>query len=521
LLILLQTYRVSLSRSARGAKTAHCGAALLTESLAEFARICGDERATEPENSEGINLSLRRRTGADEKGIRESYYEAFVLALVMCLSPFKALAYAAPFLAGSWFLYRSRSLSGRRRARRVLASALGLVVTYWLFRAHYSMAAGLLAIVTYGTFFLLVIIPTESLASKDLLDRMTGLVGKVLIVEAIVGIAQALVSASRSGGFDLSNGDAVQGTIHLSFISDGSFSNPIYAANMTFFLLALAPYLMSKKRRVFWPILLGTVALILASVIHMILFAAVGLMFALLLFHPSLPRKMNKFQLVSAVVLGPVLAIAVLSDNLRNITYQAGLFAGGDLPKAVMVYRALYEMPHDYPAMPLVGLGPGQFSSRASLISTGRYFGGLDDPKTVPLIRENVSPALDEYLADLWVDASDVQAYGGSSSAKPFFSWMSVYTELGAPALVGVFVYALLLLRRMKVSAQSSEQKWLAVCSGAGVCFLLLVGFQENYWEVPQALLTGLMLVQVMYANIVYQRKVREQNTTPLATVEP
>lgn len=449
--------------------------------------------------------SVRARSELDEK-IATVYYQSFVIALVVCLTPFKALAYAAPFIAGAWLLLKSHSASARRKAWLVLASAVGIVIAYWMFRHDYSIGAGFLAIVTYGAPLFLAVIPTKSLANDELLDRMVGLVSKVLVFEALLGILQAVVNASQSGGFDLSNGDAVQGTIHLSFVSDAAFSNPIYAANVAFFLLALIPHIFLKRRSVFWPVALGTIAFILASVVHMILFVGVGLVFALAWFRAPLPRRIRKVQLISALSLGLLLAMTALADNLRNIGYQASLFAGQDLPKAVMVYRALYEMPHEYPAMPFVGLGPGQFSSRASLISTGLYFGGLEDPKSIPLISGHFSPALSDYLLDLWVNASDVQAYGGSSSAKPFFSWMSVYTEFGAPVLLGVFVYAVLLLRKMKARAKSPTQKWMAVSVAAGIVFLLLLGFQENYWEVPQAILVGLMLLQVMYANVVYGR---------------
>ncbi len=451
-----------------------------------------------------------------DEQITAAYYQSFVIALVLCLSPFKAVAYAAPFLSGTWFLFKSHSASARRKAWLVLASATGLVIAYWIFRHDYSIGAGFLAIVTYGAPLLVAIIPTESLANKELLDRMIGLVSKALVFEALVGIVQAVVSASRTGGFGLDNGDAVQGTIHLSFVSDKAFSNPIYAANISLFLLAVIPSLILRKRSAFWPVLLGVIAFILASVVHMILFLVVALILPLICFHPPFARRRHKVRLVFVGVLGLLLAMTALGSNLSSISYQAGLFAGEDLPKAVMVYRAVYEMPHEYPAMPFVGLGPGQFSSRASLISTGLYFGGLEDPKSVPLVGGHVSPALSDYLLDLWVGASDSRAYGGSSSAKPFFSWMSVYTELGAPALLAVFVYGAILLIRMKVRAESPQEKWLAVSSGAGICFLLLLGFQENYWEVPQAILVGLMLVQTMYANVVYHHMASRQSVPSL-----
>lgn len=441
-----------------------------------------------------------------------AYYQAFVIALVICLSPFKGLAYAAPLICGVWFLSKSGDDSARRKAGYGLALAVAVVIAYWILRHEYSLVGGLLAIVTYSTFLFLAIIPTKSLANEKLLDRMTTLVARILVCEALIGIVQAVVGAREGGGFDLGNGDVVQGTIHLSFVADGAFSNPIYAANMVFFLLVLVPVLIAKKRPVTWPLLLGIIAFVLASVIHMILFLAVGLVFSLLWFRPPLPRTVHRFRLASVALLGPLIAIIALSANLSTLNYQAGLFATGGLPKGVMVYRAVYEMPQEYPAMPLIGLGPGQFSSRASLISTGLYFGGLEDPKSVPLIRGHLSPALSDYLLDLWVDSSNVSAYGGSSSAKPFFSWMSVYTEFGTPALIAIFIYCLVLLKRMKAHAQSPQQKWLAVSSGAAICFLLELGFQENYWEVPQAILIGLMLVQVMYANVIYYRAAPEPN---------
>ena len=447
-----------------------------------------------------------------DEQITAAYFQSFVVALVLCLSPFKAVAYAAPFVSGAWFLFRSHSASARRKAWLVLVSATGLVIAYWIFRHDYSVGAGFLAILTYGAPLLLAVVPAEYLANNELLDRMIGLVSKALIFEALVGIVQAVASSSRTGGFGLANGDAVQGTIHLSFVSDAAFSNPIYAANVSIFLLALIPSLILRKRSAFWPVLLGTIAFILASVVHMILFLIFGLTLSLIWFHPPFARRTHKTRLVFIGVLGLLLAMTALGSNLGTISYQAGLFAGEDLPKAVIVYRAVYEMPHEYPAMPFVGLGPGQFSSRASLISTGLYFGGLEDPKSVPFVRGRLSPALSDYLLDLWVGASDSRAYGGSSSAKPFFSWLSVYTELGAPALLAVFVYGAILLIRMKARAKSPQEKWLAVSTGAGICFLLLLGFQENYWEVPQAILAGLMLVQTMYANVVYRRTASKQN---------
>jgi hypothetical protein len=44
----------------------------------------------------------------------------------------------------------------------------------------------------------------------------------------------------------------------------------------------------------------------------------------------------------------------------------------------------------------------------------------------------------------------------------------------------------------------------MAISVGTGSVFLLLLGFQENYWEVSQAIFVGCMLLKVLYANVVY-----------------
>jgi hypothetical protein len=204
-------------------------------------------------------------------------------------------------------------------------------------------------------------------------------------------------------------------------------------------------------------------------------------------------------------LLVPTLTAVLLAGNLGSLPYFATEFFAGELPKGEMIRRALFEMPDEYPTMPITGLGAGQFSSRASLIATGLYFGGIDNPKDVPFISGEASKPVEDHLYDLWLAARESGKFGGGSTVRPFFSWLSVYTEFGAIAFLGVFAYGLVLLARLKRNAQTGVQKWWAVSAGAGIMFFFLIGFQENYWEVPQAILIGLMLVQVMYANVVYR----------------
>lgn len=437
-----------------------------------------------------------------QNAIARAYYIAFVLALLICLSPQKILAYGAPFIAGSWLFLNDWQV--RRKTFLVLLCIVAINLFYFLVNSQYVIIGGLLAAVTYGTLLFLFITPVESLADPRTLERMTSLVSKVLFIEGCFGILQAIVAAWQSGSFDFGNGDAVEGTIRLGFTPDEGFGNPMFAANICFMLLAMVPVLTSKKRSSYLPVILGALAFVLASVMHMIIFMVIAIVLSFLFFSPSIPASFKKVGFVIPLLLVPVVAGILLANNLNTLPGLVTSFRNGDQPKAEILNRALFEMPHAYPAMPLIGLGPGQFSSRAALISTGLYFGGITNPKTLPFLRDQVSTPLASYLMDLWLEASNEAVYGNSSTAKPFFSWISVYTEFGGLVFLGTAIYAAMLLFRMKARAQSNRKRWIAVSAGAGIVFLFLLGFQENYWEVPQALLVGLMLIQVMYANVMY-----------------
>ena len=269
-------------------------------------------------------------------------------------------------------------------------------------------------------------------------------------------------------------------------------------------LLALIPTLSNPRGGGYYGRLsIAACAIVLASVLHMIVFLVVAATVVWFLFQQrisGMTRKRVGYVVIVLVFLGAI----VLPDNLRTLPYQVSLFRSDDLPKAEMIHRAVFEMPREYPAMPLIGLGPGQFSSRAALISTGLYFGGFTNPRAVPFLKEQMSVPLTDDLLDLWLTASDETTYGGSSSAKPFFSWISVYTEFGGIVLIGIFVFSGMTLFRLRRKGQFPGNQLCAMATGIALVFLLLLGFQENYWEVPQAIFPGVLIIQVMYANVVH-----------------
>jgi O-antigen ligase len=92
------------------------------------------------------------------------------------------------------------------------------------------------------------------------------------------------------------------------------------------------------------------------------------------------------------------------------------------------------------------------------------------------------------------------------STEQPFFSILSIYTELGVIGLVYVLGTLVVAIRRVQRRVRERPELYprgLAFVTGTG--FFTLIALQDNYWEAPQAMLMGLLLLQVLYATIMFE----------------
>ncbi len=156
-------------------------------------------------------------------------------------------------------------------------------------------------------------------------------------------------------------------------------------------------------------------------------------------------------------------------------------------------------MVNEYPYMSLFGLGQGQFSSRASLIGTGYYIGSFENATPLPLISQQMSEPFATYAMPIWRSMRGNFGTWGSTH-QPFFSWLTLFTEFGifACLLLLFFIgYSLLQIRRR---GRNFREQATGIALSIGILFIFLLGFQENYWEVPQAIFPGLLLLKVMHA---------------------
>ena len=429
----------------------------------------------------------------------QAYYAAILAAALICWTPFNALSYVAPFVVIGLVLLSS---DGTRLLKRLFVWVyiwVSLVSIYGLVNSEFQFGNAIIAFVTWAGIVVTLLLPGDGMQSPVLLHKTKKLAWNILLIESLWGIAQGIYGYTRTGSFDLANGDYVEGTIHPSLEPELTYSNVMFAINMALLLLFLLPEVW--RRRSLRNIVvygLGTLAFVMASVFHAILFliTAVGISWFLIWGRRLRLSRAVGVGIVSGVIL--VLAGAFLPRNLGTARSFALQIFRGEVPKSVSVVVALTEMPRDYWFLPIIGLGPGQYASRAALISTGLYFGGLDNPRHIRYLPNKVTDAQAQYLLPLW-QWHESNRYWGSTQ-KAYFSSLSVYTEFGLLGLLAVTVTLVFLLRRVhRLLRVYDIEKFVLITA---ILFIFLLGFQENNWEVPQAWFSGLLFLKTLYANL-------------------
>lgn len=168
------------------------------------------------------------------------------------------------------------------------------------------------------------------------------------------------------------------------------------------------------------------------------------------------------------------------------------------------------RLPEHVPWQPLIGLGPGQYSSRASLIRSGQYLQGGR-----LLLPDHAHPLAERYILSEW--RGFVEMSRTSSTFFPFYSWLTVYGEFG---LIGLTVVMLLIMLALSVfrRARSTEFPRLHLAMTILLLYVALLGLQDNYWELTQAILPAMLILRIGYD---YLARCYRNLEYPAPTVRP
>ncbi|MEM8893611.1 MAG: hypothetical protein AAGC88_03470 [Bacteroidota bacterium] len=430
-------------------------------------------------------------------------YFLLVSAFLTAWAPLKPLAYLVPlgFIVLIVFYSRDKFYPvAVLRLSLVLGVLLVVLMLTASFNSHFSYQNAIISLVTYAWMILVIMLPFDQFGTQKMYDTAHSWSIILLALQSSIGFLQAIAGFLNSGSFDLSNGDRVEGTIHLALPASSSFSNVIFAFNMVGLLLFLVPKALSNKSHLTPLLIFGALVLLLASVVHLILFLVLAVAISYLLFLPPIRIQgfFVKWTLRFVGVAFPVLALVILSTNLSNLSTLSTKLLSFESPKSKVLKEVFVALPDDYPVVPWIGIGPGQFSSRASLIGSGYYFGGLSNPTDLPGLTSQTTYSMNKYILPKWIWV-DQLPFSAGSTMKPYSSWISVISEFGLLVFIAIVLVMIVFILRLRIMSNSDDKKIAGFVLSTYMIFFFASGFQENYWEIPQMFLAGALSMLVLY----------------------
>lgn len=450
------------------------------------------------------------------------FYETFIIALIICLSPLKAVALFSPFICLTWFIVRSKSGFTLRKLFFLITGWGLLLLFYNVYGSQigldFNPSNGIVSLIFYSAIILAFAFPFKLTSNDYNYVRYTRIILFVLAIEGLWGIMQKTLAPIILG---TQSGDVVEGTINpFSFIFGHSgFSNQFFAINIVCFLFFCYPFIIANKKKAI-PFMLAFIALILASVGHVFYSMLMALSLTFLIFEGHnifvKPKLLIAFSTLFLII---IIVFANLDSAMYELSKQEfDSFVSGESAKTRAAYTAIFEAGAEYPTMHLVGVGPGQYSSRAGIVSTGTYFGLSEFFTAIPFLNINTTKPLEDFVMEDWNFITEnfldpEMTFTTSTMHRPFFSVLSVYAEFGGLTLI-LIVYFILKqvfrLRKKYTSLKSSgvnpHVRQLAFSCSATILFLFFIGMYENYYESPQGIFLGILLVLIM-RSIVFSKQ--------------
>lgn len=431
---------------------------------------------------------------AAEQRHQMAFFNIYVIALIVVWLPFKALSFIYPYMAILLYLILSKGSSKIYINIALIALVALLVYVFYFVKYRYFVSQNyFLFLITFSVFVLPFAIDYRYLGNRAFIEKLQSVTMKIILVQAIFAIAQGITSFLYHGSFDANTGDWISGTINPMLTVKTGSETVTFSDNMAIALMFTLPYtLKHKNTRISY--VLGVLSLILASVMHIILILILSLIVGTVL---VLNKKNSHYfrriiNLGLAVGAAMFLVMAVLLPQnlglLSNIVQNSTTLRN---PKAVVVYELATSVPLYYPDQPYIGMGPGQFSSRAALIGTGYYFGSMFHPKRVPFTKRRIARPTREFIWNLWLDKATNTEWAMGSSYRPWNGFITLYGELGLFGCLVVLFFLLRLLLYIRKLSFDFDTSLFGLVIMTCVLFMFLIAVQENYWEFPQMMIMG------------------------------
>ena len=330
--------------------------------------------------------------------------------------------------------------------------------------------------------------------------KLSKLLLLIILLESALGFFQAIYGFSQIGSFDINNGDYIEGTIHPQLDSERSMSNPIFSIIMSSIIIFLfAYYRITNIGKI--NLFVGITIILMASTMHVILALFFSFIFTSIFLRPpiiSTGKKILSLFLITACI---ILFSKALPSNFGSIYNHGKTLLENKYPKTAVIYDFYNDVSKNDSFAKAFGLGPGQFLSRASFISTGKYFGtNSSGVNRFEIPFTGMTNAFHNSVDFHWMRSINEIGFGSSSTSKPQSSWNAILTEFGILGSLLLLVIILIFIIRIKSRVINQYTYNISFSLIWCTIFFFLIGFQENYWEVPQAIFIGLLLIKISHS---------------------
>lgn len=311
--------------------------------------------------------------------------------------------------------------------------------------------------------------PIKAIVSSDNLKK---LIEHYLVIQIMFSIISIIVRGSQMGfKFDVNFGDAIAGTFRNPLVYNADASNVIFAFTM---IIVMLFYKFIYKKETNKIIEYASYFIIfLASVNHLI----ICLVFALVLATISLKRiVLNIFLLI----LGGYLFFLVSPNNFNLIfdrfnaiiSFTSG--SGDALQENLKIQflsNFLQDFSNEIIRFSSIGVGAGNYSSRAALFFTGEYVNSFKFVSISPLMAANTYP--------LWKELLTRPPWLQGAFHFPYGSLFTFIAELGL--LTTIFILGLI-IKKLKEFPFFTKRNLTIF-----LVFILLASVVDNYLEYYQS----------------------------------
>lgn len=410
------------------------------------------------------------------------FFWLFIVVSIVCAFPSKYLYYLAPFvfLSGIVFFHSPFLSLGRFLLIVFVLLFVGAISLLWsVLRGDLVNFPGFfLWFVTWSPIFILLAGPgwRAGVPERQAVTFVVYIAWFTLI-QSVVGFVQFYISG---------NSDAVTGTFGLFDFMDGITITQVF---YTFNLFMLVLFLLAYWSWGWLPkasIIMALLAVSLAQSGHQTIFYGIILFIVFM-------DKLSLLQVARAFLLFALLLSFVLyfyPNTLLVAREWALKTLYLETPKNQIVASAAELLTSDAKVF-LLGTGPGQFSSRAALITSDAYL-RVDLPEAV----EGQSSWFTEFVLPLMELHREIGE--GSAIAQPYFSTLTLVMELGVPfGVLGLLWFLVKAIGFRKLTAHKAREREVVglarYCMGL-LLFLVLNSFIENYMEFTQAIMLPILL---------------------------